>query len=112
MMEIFAKFYNMENKTQYDIYIQSLMEICPIERQRPRPASSSRKPRNFNVKYHVVNNGVRTQVCREGGFQTYSYTSKQCTRLSNLLQRNETPTDNRGGNFSGNAIPGSVISQL
>lgn len=52
MIEMFAKFYNMETKTQQDINIQSLMEICLIERQRPRPASSSRKSRNFNVKYH------------------------------------------------------------
>lgn len=112
MMKIFTKLYNMQTKTEQDIYIQSLMEICPIERERPRPEASSRKPRNFNVRYHVVHNGIRTQVCKEGFLQTYGYTSKQCTRLANLLQRNETPTDKRGTNVSGNAIPGSVLFRL
>lgn len=74
MMEVFTKLYSMKTKTEQDIYIQSLMEICPIERERPRPEASSRKPRNFNVRYHVVHNGIRTQVCKEGFLQTYGYT--------------------------------------
>lgn len=74
MMEIFTKLYSMQTKTEQDIYIQSLMEICPIERERPRPEAFSRKPRNFNVRYHVVHNGIRTKVCKEGFLQTYGYT--------------------------------------
>lgn len=102
----------MKTKTEQDIYIQSLMEICPVERERSRPGSSSEKPRNFNVKYHIVHNGTRKKICKKAFLKTYGYTPKQCYRLSHLLQVNETPTDNSGKNCSGNAIPGSVLFRL
>lgn len=112
MIEIFAKLHNMTNKTEQDIYIQSLMEINQIERERPRPGSATGKPKAFSVNYYILHNGKRTKVCKNGFMKTYGYTTKQCYRLSHLLQLNETPTDKRGQNVSGNSIPGSVLARL
>ncbi|XP_072399201.1 uncharacterized protein [Diabrotica undecimpunctata] len=112
MIEIFAKLHNMTTKTEQDIYIQSVMEVSQIARERPRSSSSTAKPKAFSVIYYVVHNGKRTKVCKNGFMKTYGYTAKQCYRLSHLLQLNETATDNRGKNVSGNAIPGSVLSKL
>lgn len=102
----------MTTKVEQDIFIQSLMEVSPVERERSRPGSSSEKPKAFSVSYSILHNGKRTKVCKNGFMTTYGYTPKQCYRLSHLLQVNEIPTDNRGKNVSGNAIPGSVLTRL
>lgn len=100
----------MGSKTEQDVYLQSLMEIASVERERPRGESS--KPREFNIRYHILHNGKRTRVCKKAFIQTYSCSPKRCYRLSHLLKNNTTPTDKRGKNVSGNAIPGSVISKI
>ena len=70
IIEIFSKLHNMETKTEQDIYNQSLMEVCPVERERPRPESSTTKPRAFNVKYHILHDGIRTKVCKKEFMKT------------------------------------------
>lgn len=112
LIDVFTHLHNLESKTEQDIYIQSLMEVYPVERERPRPESSTSKPKSFSVKYHILHDGTRTPVCKKAFMTTYGYTSKQCYRLSHLLQLNETPIDKRGKNVSGNAIPGSILSRL
>ena len=112
MVAIFTKLHDMETKTQQDVYLQSLMEVSPVNRPRSRPGSSSTKPKSVVVKYHIMHNGVRTKICKNGFMKSYGCTSKQCYRLSHLLQLSKTPIDKRGRNVSGNAIPGTVITCL
>ena len=111
-MEIFTKLHDMETKTQQDIYLQSLMDVSPVNRQRSRPGFSSAKPKSFVVKYHIMHNGVCTKICKNGFMKSYRCTSKQCYRLSHLLQLSKTPVDKRGRNVSVNAIPGTVIREM
>ncbi|XP_046662908.1 uncharacterized protein LOC124355798 [Homalodisca vitripennis] len=53
MIEIFSKLHNMTTKVEQDIFIQSLMEVSPVERERSRPGSSSEKPKAFSVSYSI-----------------------------------------------------------
>ncbi|XP_050528134.1 uncharacterized protein LOC126898238 [Daktulosphaira vitifoliae] len=107
MLQIFNHLYSFNSKTEQDIYIQSLMELEPIARPRPRSYGEKSKPKAFNVKYSIQLNGVRTVVYKKSFMQTYSYSKNQLERLSHLLQKNKTPEDKRGKGPSGNAIPES-----
>lgn len=111
MLEVFNSLHSLSSKTEQDIYIQSLMELEPIARKRPRSAGES-KPKAFNVKYCILLNGVRSRVCKKAFIQTYNYTKNQIERLSHLLQQNKTPEDKRGKGQSANTIPEIVQSRL
>lgn len=71
MLEMFNHLHSSNSKTEQDIFIQSMMELEPIIRTRPRKESSNSKPNDFNVKYNVQVRGKRTRVCKDGFKQAY-----------------------------------------
>lgn len=89
MIDIFNHLHGLSSKTEQDIYIQSLMELEPIARQRPRSDGEKSKPKSFNVNYSIRLNGLRTRVCKTSFFQTYNYSKNQLERLSHLLQKHK-----------------------
>lgn len=90
------------------------MEVKSVNRKRPNqnPQSTKSNPREFSVIYKVKFDGTDTQVCKQCFLSIFAVTSKRCFRLSRLLQQNITPTDKRGQNTSGNAIPGDTIVKI
>lgn len=114
LREARTKFFNMDSKNEQDLHLQRLMELSTIQRSRPRSttANDRHKPKQKVVIYHVLIDKRRVKVCRTAFLNLYNISKKRGERISNLLEKGETPKDLRGMGPTANAIDSQTCALI
>lgn len=92
---IFAKFCDLSTKDEQDLHLQHLIDVCSVQRRRPRKGEDSRE-NSSTFQYHVLVGSERRQVCLKSFLALHSVTVKRVKRLRSLKLEGKSPVDKRG----------------
>ena len=112
-MNILTNINNFNDKNSQDVYLQGLIEVQPLKRER-KTATENPKVRMANLKYHVSIEGRRTEVCKNAFLSLHGIGEKHVRRLNHLLVLGSSPVDMRGKSEGSrhNLVPGVVCSLI
>lgn len=110
---ILAKMNSFKDKNSQDSYLQSLIEVVDIKRERKYNMDNP-KVRAMNFRYHISIEGNRKKVCKNAFLSLHGVGEKHVRRLNHLLIVDAQPIDMRGKSVNSrhNVIPGSTCSLI
>ncbi|KAK5639391.1 hypothetical protein RI129_011883 [Pyrocoelia pectoralis] len=100
--EIFARFYNMDTKTEQDIYLQGQIAIKEVARRRKRKENAKDRLRAY--EHYITINQVRKKVCEAAFLSIHAVGRERLKRIKRLLISGEVPKDKRGTNAKANVV--------
>lgn len=107
---ILPRLLSLDSKNAQDIFLQGLITVCPVKRRRPR----KEEPRHDSavLKYHVMINESKKEVCLKAFLSLYDLKEKQVRRLHFLLLKGEVPKDLRGKHDNHRTLPSDARMQV